>query len=597
MKIKLFIILLLWYFVFPLYAQVIPSERIVDWTNAGFDGTRPDPELVLSLTDYGADNTGLFDNSSSVQSAIEDLNGNPGVISFPDGNYKFNESIVIPDNAILRGSSSKTTHLVFNLNGQSKHSISVSQSQSSGFIQVLSGYEKESMQLLVEDAGNFTIGGYAEIRQDNGSWDTNPAGWAEHSVGQILKIADINGNYLILENPLRISYNEALNPEIRPVIPRTNVGIECLKISRSDNISSGTGYNILFSYAANCWVSGVESSKSVCSHIYIEQSTNIEISGCYIHHAFEYNGSGTRGYGVTVNHHSGECLIENNIFEHLRHAMMVKTGANGNVFAYNYSMDPYRSEPLHAYTGDISLHGHYAYANLFEGNIVQNIIIDHYWGPSGPDNTFFRNRAELYGIIITETNSLVTSNQNFVGNEITNTGILMGNYTLRGEDHFEHGNNIKGSIQPAGTNFLFDKSYYLNDQPDFWDFDDFWPSIGIPIVINYGSNPAFDRFENSSSLTVCSDYGVFSTEETEVHDEFNIWPNPATGMFYIELLNANSETRIKVYDQYGKEFPIRPILKSDYLVQITIPGQCSSRLYFVVLINGDNHQIKKIVLY
>lgn len=123
--------------------------------------------------------------------------------------------------------------------------------------------------------------------------------------------------------------------------------------------------------------------------------------------------------------------------------MMVKTGTNGNVFGYNYSIDPYRSETIHDYSGDVSLHGHYAFANLFEGNLVQNIIIDHYWGPSGPLNTFFRNRAELYGFIITSSDN-PTNQQNIAGLEITNTNFLYGMYTISGEDHFEYGNFVTG---------------------------------------------------------------------------------------------------------------------------------------------------------
>ena len=75
---------------------------------------------------------------------------------------------------------------------------------------------------------------------------------------------------------------------------------------------------------------------------------------------------------------------------------MAKQGANGNVFAYNYSLDPYRSEDPHDAGSDMLLHGHYPFANLFEGNIGESIIVDDTWGPAGPYNTFFRNRADLY---------------------------------------------------------------------------------------------------------------------------------------------------------------------------------------------------------
>jgi hypothetical protein len=39
----------------------------------------------------------------------------------------------------------------------------------------------------------------------------------------------------------------------------------------------------------------------------IENSTNIEVRSSYFHDAFTYDGSGTRGYGVTINNHSGHC--------------------------------------------------------------------------------------------------------------------------------------------------------------------------------------------------------------------------------------------------------------------------------------------------
>ncbi len=39
-------------------------------------------------------------------------------------------------------------------------------------------------------------------------------------------------------------------------------------------------------------------------------------------------------YGTMLHFTTGECLIENNIFEHLRHSTIVQAGANGNVFGY-----------------------------------------------------------------------------------------------------------------------------------------------------------------------------------------------------------------------------------------------------------------------
>jgi hypothetical protein len=91
-------------------------------------------------------------------------------------------------------------------------------------------------------------------------------------------------------------------------------------------------------------VKGVESSKSQASHIMLKSSKNISISGCYFHDAFTYDGTSTAGYGVNMIQHNSDCIVENCVFKHLRHSMVAKQGANGNVFAYNYSFDPFRSE-------------------------------------------------------------------------------------------------------------------------------------------------------------------------------------------------------------------------------------------------------------
>ena len=87
---------------------------------------------------------------------------------------------------------------------------------------------------------------------------------------------------------------------------------------------------------------------------------------------------------------TNECLVEDNIFNHLRHSMILQAGANGNIFSYNYSYDPYWTGvffPANS-AGEIVLHGNWPYANLFEGNDVGNIVIDNSHDANGPHNTF-----------------------------------------------------------------------------------------------------------------------------------------------------------------------------------------------------------------
>lgn len=483
-------------------AQVIPAERQVNWSDALLSYQLAVPLTEINVMDFGATANGSTNDQPAVMSAIAALNGNLGYVYFPPGNYLMTAPVTLPDCVILKGFSSGSSVLSFNFGTASLDCITLSGTTSSSFIQIDGGYIKGNHYIITDSAFVFSPGDYAEIVENNGSWNVVPADWAVQSVGQIVQIDYIHNDTVFLSSPLRITYDSQLNPRIRKISPRVNAGVECLKIKRLDQSSAGA--NIMISLAANCIVRGIESDKSVSAHIDIFQSTRILVEGNYFHHSFLYDGASKHGYGVTLNAHSGECLITNNIFRYLRHAMMVKTGANGNVFSYNYSREVHRSEFfLPDYGGDISLHGHYAYANLFEGNIVQNIQIDHEWGPSGPFNTFFRNRAEDYGIIFSAGNPSTSNSEHIVGNDVTYNGFLLGPYTITGTGHIEHGNNIDGTIKPPGTNTLPDTSYYLTAEPEFWDLPDSWPSLGIPNTLGAGTIPAKSRWDEGATLTVC----------------------------------------------------------------------------------------------
>jgi hypothetical protein len=483
-------------------AQVIPAERQVNWSDALFSYDYAVPLAEVNVMDFGAAADGATDDQPAVMTAIAALGGRAGYVYFPPGNYLMNGSINLPDSVILKGYSSDSTTLLFDFGGASQSGISMLGTSASPLIQIDEGYDKDSLWLISDSAFLFGPMDYAEILQENGSWDDFPAAWAVQSVGQIVQIDHVSADTLFLMSPLRITYEAILDPRIRKISPRVLAGVECVKIKRLDQSSSGA--NILMNYAAYCRVRGIESDTSVSAHIDIFRSTRILVEGNYFHHAFEYNGTSKHGYGVVVNAHAGECLIANNIFRYLRHAMMAKTGANGNVFAYNYSREVHRSEWFSDYGGDISLHGHYPFANLFEGNIVQNIIIDHANGPSGPHNTFFRNRAENYGIIITSGAPTTSDSQHIVGNDVIYNGLwyVGGPYDITGTGHIEHGNNIDGTITPSGTGSLTDTSYYLAGEPVFWSVSGSWPSLGIPNILGAGSNPARERWFGGGPYTI-----------------------------------------------------------------------------------------------
>jgi len=579
-------------------AQVIPQNRMVDWHNAGNHFDFSSITDTVDVTSFGAVGDGVTDDYNAISSAISSLNGKPGVVYFPAGTYLINNSIILPDSTVLAGSGADFTLLKFN-SGENNHCITVSGTASTSIQSVQGGHFKNSTQLSL-DTMVFAAGDLVEISQTGTQHMTSS--WAYDCLGQIIKIDSVNGNDIFLASPLRMDYQDALQPRIRKINAKNAIGIHCLKIERTDSTGSQTS-NIFFNYAYNCEIFGVESYKCNFSHFEINKSTNISVRNSYLQHAFSY-GDGGKAYGVCVHATSGECLTENNIFEHLRHSMLLQSGANGNVFAYNYSKEPYWTDvtlPANS-AGDMVLHGNYPYANLFEGNICQHIVIDDSHGKNGPFNTYLRNRAELYGIFM--NNAPATDSVNIVGNEVTNTTFLMGLYFLQGVGHFQYGNNIKGTITPGGTSALNDTSYYYTSLPHFWNSNANYPPVGPPVIYNTYLNPAKERYLSGTELATCTDTSFITLTKQNFKENTNTFEIISYSMSKEKnsldiSLNVKSINKIKiiVYNTLGIVFQsieVTPSLGSNHLL-IPLDSKTGNAMVFVSFIQEVNIKTLKFV--
>lgn len=508
---------ILFFIHFTSYSQTFSPERVTAWENAGLTTELHAPQNQVSVIDFGADNTGQTNCSVAVVDAISSLNGNAGTVYFPEGEYFFSSGISIPDSVFLKGESSET-ELIFDLNG-SGDLIRLNGTINSTQYTIVNA-TKGSYELELSDATGLEIGDIIRLYQ----FDENYmfSSWAYGTLGQVIKISAIDGNTLTLTDPLNHHYPSSRNPYCKKLNPRTGAGIECLKIVREDATTAQTD-NIVFNYAYNCVIRNVEIENSNFAHVSINSSAHIQIEGCYMHHAHAYGGGG-QGYGVVTQVASSFCLTQNNIFNHLRHSMLIQSGANGNVFGYNYSYDPYwesGSLPQNS-AGDAVLHGNYTYMNLFEGNTIQNIVVDASHGSNGPFNTFFRNRAELYGFF--SDYSTHTDSMNVVGNEITNSGFPLGLFMLNGTGHYSFGNNVSGATNPSGTSNVETNSLYLdeNSLPEFLS-QQMLPMIGYPLNMNDKLVQAEERFlaeefVNCSSLITSAQPNIVDSKSLfELH--------------------------------------------------------------------------------
>ncbi|MEX0811959.1 MAG: T9SS type A sorting domain-containing protein [Chitinophagales bacterium] len=576
------------------FAQTLPSNRSVDWTLAGLNDTSTAGFEIIALENAGLIGDSITPNDSVMDSLLN-LSYSPGVIfQFPEGNFLFNQSIQLQSNKIIKGAGPDTTQLIFDQGGNG-HSIRIQGSATNIISDFSAAAAKGDQEITLTDASAFTAGDWIHISQNDSDWVTSS--WAEGTVGQVVKIESVQNNTLTLASPLRMDYDILRNPRVKKLNMVRNVGIECLKILRLDNTAPQQSSNIIFSYAENCWVNGIESENCTFSHMESNYSSNLTLSKSYFHHGFEYGGGG-RAYGLVWHFTSNECLAEDNIFEHLRHSILLQAGANGNVAAFNYSFDPYweiGNPPVGGdYAGELVLHGNYVYANLFEQNICQNIVIDNSHGANGPYNTFLRNRANKYGIFFSDNTS---PRQNFLGNEVTNenTPYSLVNYNLQGTDHFIYGNNNKGSIDPPGTDSLADISYAYTSRPDFVSSDQ-WGKIGPPNAINSSDIPARIR-NNSGALfsTTCGNAPPPDEDTVSVRTiddpEFILYPNPAKDQIHIQAPDEYSESPFRVFELTGKTVLSGKLHVS--LTSLDLSG-LSPGLYFVNIAAEENYTFKVV---
>jgi hypothetical protein len=525
-------------------AQSIAPDRVTDWSGPGAGPSFAAP-VSVNILSFGADPTGVAACDGALQGAISALAG-PGEVLFPAGQYRFVQTIVLPDSIILQGDADAGNMPLAQLllaPGNGADGILIAGVEQPITAAVIAPPIQGERFIRVDQPGLFALG---DILRLNATDDTALVNdwWGVGQTGQIVEVDMVTSDTLWFSKPLRRSYATA--PQLRRLAPRRQVHLRCLAIERQDATSLQT-VNVMFRNAVDCTMHGVYSHLGNYAHVDVFRSARITIESCHFKDAHAYT-SGGNGYGVLVDFGSSDCHVHRNAFEHLRHSMLLQAGANGNVLAYNRSVDPYWVSfpfPSDA-AGDLVLHGNYPYMNLFEGNVVQNIVIDNSHDINGPHNTFFRNRAELYGIFM---NSAPASNdQNFIGNQVTNTSsVLHGLYSLQGTGHFAHGNQVKGTILPAGTSEPDSASLFGYEFGDFYTVHsaippirtDNWQAVQPLVEAHY-------RWTQLGQPAACTDPEFLPTGlmERSLDEHLRCHPVPAEAVLWVEGLAPGEPVRV-----------------------------------------------------
>ena len=578
-KFGIYILCLLLFFSGNIFSQNIPSNRLTDWTKSGLNSVIEEPINQVNFLVAGGKNDGTSYNDSLISQLLTMA---PITIYFPNGSYNFSQTINLPSNVVLRGESADSTFLNFDMLANA-NLINLSGTLNANTFLLSGDGLCGRNDFTINQTPGIQIGDLLKV-VDNDS-DLITSSWAYHSTGQIVEVDSIIGNRIRINTNLRRTFRISKQALLQKITPVKNVVIENLTINCEKATPNQTS-NIYLNYASNILIKCLKSFNCNFAHIDVRNSAHIQIEGCYFKNGWDY-GSGGKAYGIALHHSTSDCELTHNDFNHLRHSVLLQAGANGNVISYNYSIHPYWTDvalPSNS-AGDLVLHGNWPYRNLFEGNIVQNIVIDNSHGKNGPNNIFLRNRAELFGIFM--NSSPASDSLVFIGNETTASGFFYGNISLSGNGHFCYGNNRKGSVLPSGTGNPSINTLYLLSTPNY--YQDTWPLIGPPLALNKNDNDAKKQFL-SGYLTPCANNASAGEEEQKKIINLKLYPNPVKNVLYLEG-DFSEMIDIQIFDISGEIRLSEKVNKKINLSNLP-PG-----IYFIRIKVSDSldYVVRKIV--
>lgn len=477
---------------FTICCSFSAADFLPTW-DAGYRGEIPDVPVAAKVDALAIHAQGHL----AIQAAIDAVDGT-GAVQLPAGIFELRGPIALRSGVVLRGAGSTKTHLKFHpldedlFEGPVRPAFGAIRFEGTKHkteYALISGFERGSTKLHLKNTADFSVGQMVLVFSENdpdlmyseARWNTP---WAMQSLAQIVEIVAISPHEITLDVPLRLTYQAKLDPRVLIIDPIEQAGVEDLSAENLDSDS----YNIFgLENARNCWVRRCESFNTARGHIWVNFSRHITIAQNEVHHSFSYGGGGA-GYGVVAGNIATDCLFTDNILHHLRHAMMVKRGANGNVFSYNYSFERRRDPEGDRLLCDISLHGHYPYQNLFEGNVVGFIELADYWGPTGPHTAFLRNQVQTRISLKDYSHGAI-----FLGNKIIEAGFETDGTST---DLILSGNQLgQGDPLPSVIEVKqIPASAYRQGPPKNWG-DLPWPVLSEPTVIH---NPAQRRWLQQS---------------------------------------------------------------------------------------------------
>jgi hypothetical protein len=537
--------------------EIIPSDRRIDWSYAGIPGGIPERTAVCATIDSAVYGNGVTNATDAIQDALDHCPDGQ-VVVLPEGTYIIQGTVHLNDYDTLRGAGPGKT-ILKHTGGYSRSIVDM---RGSVYWQITSLHKthdvleanKDSWVITLSETSGIAPGDILLINQLNDNVLVDPVGvegkctycgyeGGDRVLGQFVEVTAVNGNQVSLNLPLHWTYDADLEPwayQVDAYALVRHAGLEDLTLTQD---LPEVEFMIEMAGAQYSWVRNVEISNIQRRGMWIIGSLQNEIRECYVHIGIDGYGR-DRGYGILLDSHSSNNLVENNILSTIDGGgVMTAGGASGNVIAYNYIHEILFDDPWWMISSPSISHSPHPKMNLWEGNVGYKAEGDIIHGSSS-HNTIFRSRSKGWqSETITTRNNAVefaakNTYMNVIGSVLGTEGESNRYEVLPGQPYndwserviwalgvgsgvndpnvaatlLRHGNfdYVTNSVvwDPAISNHDLPDSLYLSEMPTWWCQETPWPAIG-PDVEGYShAIPAERRFEGLS-CTQSSDQPTF----------------------------------------------------------------------------------------
>ena len=525
-------------------AGIIPDNRRIDWSYAGIPGGIPERTVVCATINSAVYGNGVTDATNAIQNTVNSC-PNGQVVYLPPGVYIVTSTIHLYSEDTLRGAGPGKT-ILKHAGGYLRSMVDMRgsiywQLASLHKVHTVLQANKDSRVITLSNTSGIAPGDLLLINQLNDGSLVDPVGVegkctycgyenGDRVLGQLVEVAAVAGNQVTLTLPLHWTYSPTLNPWAYQVDASSlirHAGLEDLTLTQ-DN--PDVEFIIEMDGAQYSWVKNVEIKNIQRRAMWVIDSLQNEIRDCYVHIGIDGYGR-DRGYGIFVDLHSSNNLLENNILSTIDGGgIMTGGGASGNVIAYNYFHNTMFDDPWWLIASPSINHNPHPKMNLWEGDIGVKAEGDIIHGSSS-HNTIFRSEMKGWqsDTITTRNNAIEfaakNTYMNVVGSVLGTPGKSNRYEVLPGQLYddwserviwvlgvgsgvndpnvaatlLRHGNYdyVTNSVKwdPGISSHDLPDSLYLTRMPAWWCQETPWPPIG-PDVPGYRNDiPAKRRLE------------------------------------------------------------------------------------------------------